>query len=399
MKLAHARIRRGAEPFAAKSVIVQTLRIALFTECYRPIQNGIVAAVDALSVALRARGHEVVCVTPTMPGYRGDDASVVRIPSLPLPAPTAYRLTLPFLPYRALERAEHRPSIVHAHSAFVTGWMAIRAARRFRVPLVFTYHTRLEDYAHYIPFETRTTRGAAVHLTKTYANAADAVLVPTPAMERHLRAIGVTSRIEVIPSGIDVGFFAGGARRDDVRARLGAGPGDLLVLSVGRLAKEKNLELALGAFAELRLPAARMAIVGAGPERERLASLAVKLGISTRTHFAGELLRRELPDTYASADVFLFSSTSETQGLVLVDALASGLPLVAVDTPQTRDVVGAAGSLVPADAASLARALEAVLSAERRTPAGAADRFDQGRVVDRVLEVYVSLRAVASRAG
>jgi 1,2-diacylglycerol 3-alpha-glucosyltransferase len=379
---------------------VLPLRIALFTECYRPIQNGVVAAVDALSGALRARGHEVLCITPTMPGYREADMSVVRVPSLPLPTSTAYRLTLPLLPRRAVERMP-RPSIVHAHSVFVTGWMGMRAARRFRTPLVFTYHTRLEDYVHYVPFEARMTRSAAVGLTRAYANVADAVIVPTPAMETHLRAIGVTSRIDVVPSGIDVGFFAGGRRREDVRARFGVAPGETMVLMVGRLAKEKNLELALAAFAALRMPAAKLVIVGDGPEREHLAASAARAGIAQSAHFAGELPRAELPDAYGSADVFLFTSRSETQGLVLAEALAAGLPVVAVDAPQTRDVLGDAGSVVAADAERLADALRAAISTARPpTDPAAAARFDTRRLVDRIIALYVSLLGAAEgRAG
>lgn len=377
------------------------LRIALFTECYRPIQNGVVAAVDALSEALRAKGHEVLCITPTMPGYREADLSVVRVPSLPLPTSTAYRLTLPLLPRRAVERMMPRPSIVHAHSPFVTGWMGMRAARRFRTPLVFTYHTRLEDYVHYVPFEPRMTRSAAVGLTRAYANMADAVIVPTPAMETHLRAIGVTSRIDVVPSGIDVGFFGAGKRRADVRTRFGVAPGEAMVLVVGRLAKEKNLELALAAFAALRAPAARLVIVGDGPEREHLVALAARAGIAQDTHFAGELPRAELPDAYASADVFLFTSRSETQGLVLAEALAAGLPVVAVDTPATRDVLGSAGAVVAEDAERLAEALSAAVSAERAAvDASAASRFDTRRLVSRVIDVYASLLGAAEgRAG
>ncbi len=378
---------------------MQTLRIAFFTECYRPIQNGVVAAVDALSDALRARGHDVVCVTPTMPGYREENASVVRVPSLPLPAPTAYRLTLPLLPHHALGPAARRPAIVHAHSAFVTGWMAIRAARRYRTPLVFTYHTRLEDYAHYVPFETRMTRGAVVRLTRAYANAASAVTVPNPAMERHLRELGVTTRIVVLPSPINVGFFARGVRRDNVRRRLGAWPDDPLVLIVARLAKEKNIDLGLAAFARTGTGRARLAVVGAGPERERLEAVAARLGIAGRTTFAGELSRAELPDCYASADAFLFTSQSETQGLVLVEALAAGLPVVAVDTPQTRDVLGPGATLAAPAADGLAERLRAVLEARRRVDPTHAWRFDQGAVADRLVGVYASLLPAVSRAG
>lgn len=377
------------------------LRIALFTECYRPIQNGVVAAVDALSEALRAKGHEVVCITPMMPGYREADRSVVRVPSLPLPTSTAYRLTLPLLPRKAVERMLPRPSIVHAHSPFITGWMGVRAARRFRTPLVFTYHTRLEDYVHYVPFEPRMTRSAAVGLTRAYANTADAVIVPTPAMETHLRAIGVTSRIEVVPSGIDVDFFGGGRRRANVRARFGVAPHEPMVLVVGRLAKEKNLELALAAFAALRAPGAKLVIVGDGPEREHLVASAARAGIAHNTHFAGELPRAELPDAYASADVFLFTSLSETQGLVLAEALAAGLPVVAVDTPQTRDVLGGSGAIVAEDPERLARALGAVVCAVRPAlDTSAASRFDTGRLIGRVIDIYASLLGAAEgRAG
>src|SRR5580658_4271472 len=102
------------------------MRVVLFTECYRPIQNGVVAAVDALSEALREQGHEVLCVTPNVPGYREANPGVVRIPSLPLPTPTAYRLTLPLLPQRRIAQMLRAPAIVHAHSPFVTGWLGLR---------------------------------------------------------------------------------------------------------------------------------------------------------------------------------------------------------------------------------------------------------------------------------
>jgi glycosyltransferase involved in cell wall biosynthesis len=171
------------------------------------------------------------------------------------------------------------------------------------------------------------------------------------------------------------------------------------VLIVARLAKEKNLDLGLAAFARLGLQGTRLAIVGAGPERERLETAAARLGIAGRTTFAGEFSRAELPDCYASADAFLFTSQSETQGLVLVEALAAGLPVVAVDTPQTRDVVGTGPMLAAPDADALAAALRTVLEARRRIEASGAWRFDQGTVADRLVGVYDSLLPAVSQAG
>jgi len=365
------------------------MRVGLFTECYRPIRNGIVASVDALARSLHARGHEAVFVTPEMPGYRDERSDVVRIPSLPLPTRTAYRLTVPYLP-----REVGALSIVHTHGPFVTGWLGARAARRMRVPLVFTYHTQLEAYAHYVPFEANLTRSAATQLTRAYANTADAVIVPTKAMELHLRGLGVRARIEVLPSGIDVASFARGARSDDLRRLLGARPGEKLVLYVGRLGREKNVELAIEGFARLGDAQARLALIGAGPYRETLERCVARAGVVSRTTFAGEYPREALPDAYACADAFLFTSVSETQGLVLVEALAAGTPVVAVDTPQTRDVLAGAGVIVAADARAVAAGLRVALAADGAAAAGrrsVAGRYDAAALGDRALALYSSL--------
>jgi len=375
---------------------VRTFRVGLFTECYRPIQNGIVASVDTLALALRAHGHDAIVVTPEMPGYRDGVADVVRVPSLPLPTRTAYRLTVPYLP-----RALGALSIVHTHSPFVTGWLGARAARRAGVPLVFTYHTQLEAYAHYVPFETHATRSAATQLTRAYANSADAVIVPTAAMERRLRELGVRARIAVVPSGIDVAEFARGRRSAAMRARLGARDDEALILSVGRLGREKNVELALEAFARLDHPRARLAIVGDGAHRDALERAAARLGIGARTTFAREFARSDLPDAYASCDAFVFPSRSETQGLVLVEALAAGASVVAVDTPQTRDVLGDAGTLVPEDRDAMAAALGRTLAGGRSDPsfgAAVAARFDGDRLGEEVIALYRSLLTGASEA-
>ena len=376
---------------------MSALRVGLFTECYRPIQNGIVASVDALADELRARGHEALVVTPEMPKYRDGERPVVRLPSLPLPTRTAYRLTVPYLP-----RALGALSIVHTHSPFVTGWLGARSARRARVPLVFTYHTQLEAYAHYVPFEARATRGAATRLTRSYANAADAVVVPTQTIRRYLLDLGVRAHIEVSPTGIDVARFARGERDDALRARLGVREGRRMLLSVGRLGREKNVELAIDAFARLDDPLVQLVIVGDGTHRETLERYARRSGVAARTTFAREFARDELPDTYASADAFVFTSQSETQGLVLVEALASRTPIVAVDTPQTRDVLAEAGTIVPADAEAVAAALRRTLAGEVAAhPAGAAERYGVAAFADRMLALYdellrpVSLAALA----
>src|SRR5579884_4429634 len=197
------------------------MRVGFFTEVYHPIVNGIVSSVDGLADGLRALGHEVYCFAPRVPGCEDDDGPVYRMPSLPLPVPTPYRLTVPVVSRRNRHAIVNRLHVLHAHSPFVTGWMAVRYARRLRIPLVYTYHTQLEEYAHYVPFEAHTTRRAASTLTRSFANLADAVIVPTASMREHLLQLGVTVRVEVIPSGIDLRRFGSGRRSARLRASFG----------------------------------------------------------------------------------------------------------------------------------------------------------------------------------
>jgi 1,2-diacylglycerol 3-alpha-glucosyltransferase len=373
---------------------VSTLHVGFFTECYRPIVNGIVASIDALRTGLDAAGVEVTTIAPRFPDFEDHDPAIVRIPSLPLPTRTAYRLCVPFVRNADRERLGGL-SLVHTHSPFVTGWMGANYARRRGLPLVFTYHTRIEAYAHYIPFERRAMQAAAVTLTRSYANAADAVIVPTAAMEARLREIGVRTPIAVIPSAIDVDRFAAGRRSPAVRALLGGDDAGPLALVVSRLAREKNLELAIDALARSRVPGTRLAIVGEGPHRAALEERARLSGVADRIRFMGALPVAALPDVYASGDAFVFPSTTETQGLVLAEALAAGLPVVAVDTPASRDVLGSGGRFVPDDPDAFALALDAA-AAEGPSQSAvrlAHSRFSIDLQTRRILAVYEGVLA------
>jgi glycosyltransferase involved in cell wall biosynthesis len=364
------------------------VRVGFFTECYKPIVNGIVASIDALRDGLRAEDVDVTTIAPHVPHFADDPRDeVVRIPSLPLPTPTAYRLCVPYL--SAEDRRRLRGlDLVHAHSPFVTGWLGLSYARRRRIPFLFTYHTRLDAYAHYAPFDRVATERAMISLTRRFANAADAVIVPTRAMEVRLRELGVVAPVVVVPSAIDVARFAAGRRSAEVRAMLGAGDDEPLAVVVSRLGIEKNLELVLDAIAYV--PGARLAIVGAGPQREALERHAASAGVAARVCFTGELPREQLPDVYASADAFVFPSTTETQGLVLVEALAAGLPIVAASSDASREVLGSAAALVPGETRAFAAALEAAFARGRDQSAVhlAFSRYSVGVQTRRILALY-----------
>ena len=367
------------------------MRIGIFSECYHPIRNGVVASIDALCAGLRSAGHDAVVVAP---GGDAEQSPSLCLPSLPLPTRTAYRLVVPILD--AQKRARVRSfSIIHTHSPFVTGWMGARYARRFGLPLVFTYHTQLEEYAHYVPFEQNATRKAASTLTRKYANLADTVIVPTAAMESRLRALGVTAPIAIVPSGIDVARFAGGRRDPEWRSALGAAADGRIVLLVSRLAREKNIELAFEALAALGDRNVHLVLAGDGPERAALGMAAQAAGVEAQTHFIGHVPREALPEVYASADAFIFPSRTETQGLVLAEALVAGLPVVAVETPASREVLSGAGRLVAPDPQALAAGLREALDRPRVQSAAhlAHARFSFEVHARRIVEVYETLRA------
>ncbi|HEV8021386.1 MAG TPA: glycosyltransferase [Candidatus Lustribacter sp.] len=369
---------------------LQQRAVACFTECYRPLVNGVVASIDELRAGLEAAGVRVTIVAPHFPHESAGDNAVVRLPSLPLPTTTGYRFCVPYVS-RAVRARVRSASIVHAHSPFVTGMLAADIARRSGIPLVYTYHTRIDEYAHYARFEPRLARVALTALTRAFANRAAAVIVPTRAMQQRLRDIGVRVPIAVVASAIDVARFAGGRRTAAARALLGACDGERIALCVARVAREKNLELAVDALA--RVPGVRLAIVGGGPDRAQLESRAVRLGVRERVHFTGALDPAALPDLYASSDAFVFPSTTETQGLVLAEASATGLPVAAVDTPVNREVLGGFGRLVAPDAVALAAGLGWALE-QPRDVAAAADagrRFGRASQTAAVMEVYESV--------
>jgi glycosyltransferase involved in cell wall biosynthesis len=237
--------------------------------------------------------------------------------------------------------------------------MAARYARRLRVPLIYTYHTRLEEYSHYVPFEAHATKRAAEALTRTYANTADAVIVPTLAMRDRLLELGVEVPIEIVPSGIDVQLFAAGVRRMELRAQLGVRDGERLLFTASRLAREKNIELLLRALAQTQTPL-RLTIAGEGPHEPELRALAQSLGVADRVVFTGTICRSDLPDYYASADAFVFASVTETQGMVLAEALAAGCRVIAPDVPQIREVLGGAGVVAASSDGAFARAFDEV---------------------------------------
>ena len=395
----------------------------LTTESYLPYLSGVTVSVDALARGLRAIGHEVLVVAPRPArgariepvGSPGPTPRHAWLPSYqpPAVAPPSYRMPLP-IPWAAALREVHAfaPDVFHAHSPFVTGVLARRLARSVGAPLVFTHHTRFSDYAHYLgPLAVPGSRLTDAYLRGFWRSCA-AIVAPSEDLAGMIRArIGAdrASRVHVIPTGVDV---AGIRALDPVDPRPRAGwPADAVVVgSLGRLAPEKSPGVLLDAvaLAAASVPELRLLMIGGGPSEDDLRTRAEMPDLAGRVLITGTRPRPEALARVAGADLFVFTSRTETQGLVLAEALSAGLPAVAVDGPGVRDSVrdGVDGVIVPADPAEslvgrLAGAVgDMARDAARRSAMGerarsGADRFAVER---RVAEVEALYRAVTDGA-
>jgi len=312
------------------------MKIAFFADCYYPNINGVTTSIAECKKELENLGHQVLVYTPKVPGYQDQDPGIFRPYSLAFPFQSEYRFALPF-PLKLWKQAlEQKPDLVHIHSVFNLGWMGIMLAKKLKIPVVFTHHTFWEDYCHYFPLlPEKWGKKLARWLEKTTADASNLVIAPSNEAKNRLKEIRSKTPVEVLPTGIELELFAPGGEPQVL-----TGDGVCRLLYVGRLGKEKNLPLLLHSLKLLRqqgLPV-KLRLVGDGPERASLEKLAKELDLTDSAEFLGYQPRAELHNFYREADLFVFPSESETQGLVLVEAAASGLAVVAVACEVTQEL-------------------------------------------------------------
>jgi glycosyltransferase involved in cell wall biosynthesis len=355
------------------------MRIGLFTNNYRPLVNGLATSVETFAQAFRRAGHDVTVVAPRYAGLPEREDGVLRVPGVRAPTHHAYVLPVVWWPGLAGAVAALQLDVFHAQHPLLLGGAAARWARRAKKPLVFTYHTHYDRYAHYVPGPSRLVAHLATRQATAFANRADLVIAPGPSVARALRAQGVRTRLAIVPTGVPLLPDSAGPRRAACRQTLGLHEGAPLCLGLGRLAKEKNQAFLLLAFARILrdLPRARLVLVGEGDGRPRLERLAHSLGLRDAVRFVGAVPHEAVGDYYLAADLFLFSSTSETQGVVVLEALAAGLPVVAVTSDAAEDLLadGRGGILTPEDAMAFATSVvELWERPERRRAMGEAGR-------------------------
>jgi 1,2-diacylglycerol 3-alpha-glucosyltransferase len=394
------------------------MRIALVSDCYWPRVNGVTVSIQTYRDELQRLGHEVIILCPDYPASRGavsDEASVHRFPSMAnivssedrLIRPTAFPLFV-----RALER--FNPDVIHINTEF-TAYLAARGYAKLRgYPLLITSHTDYEDYvSNYITYVPAPLLKATVRfLMRAIFRTSDVIITPSRTQEQKLKAYHIRKRFIVIPTGIS-GTFSPQPKdrvavyRGSLDARFPGLAGKRILLFAGRITIEKDVKFLIPVLK--RLLSSRNDVVlllaGDGPGRAPVEVAAKRAGLSDSVIFMGYVNRSELPLVYASADIFVFPSKTETQGLCTIEAMGTGLPVVAIGEMGTRDVMRGdhGGFMVRDDKREFVEAVSRLLDDEKLHSSKSAEAIAWARqyrvemTTERLARLYKVLAAQHSR--
>jgi 1,2-diacylglycerol 3-alpha-glucosyltransferase len=387
------------------------MRILMISDVYFPRINGVSTSIQTFRRGLHAAGHETILIAPEYPGAPADrETAILRVPSRGVPRdPEDRAMKLGALRALRAEIERLEPDLVHIQTPFIAHYQGTALARALRVPVVETYHTYFEEYLHhYVPLMPRAVmRFVARRFTVSQCNVLDALVVPSRAMEQALLDYGVRCPMHIIPTGMEMERFAGG-NGQRFREQLGIAPGQPVLVHVGRIAHEKNIEFLFRMFDRVvrSKPGAVFIVAGEGPALASCKAYVRSLGIAQHVRFVGYLSReRELLDCYRAGDLFVFSSRTETQGLVLLEAMALGVPVVSTAHMGTADIMNPqrGARVAPDDEAEFANiVLQLLEDAPRRAAMSAEARayaatWSASAMADRLAGLYSAVLGQASR--
>ncbi len=307
------------------------MKIGFFTDAYLPQINGVATSLDELRNSLTARKHKVYIVAPAYPKYKDTCPNVLRLKSVKLWDNPELRLSYMF-PDKVMQNAlKLDVDIIHGFSGGSTPSLGLTIAKIRRKPYVFTYNTRWNKYTHYILNGKVISPKAVEQMVKLYCNVCTHIIAPAEYVKEELISFGVKRPITVIPNGVNTSKFKP-APNDFLREKLGLKKTDKVVLCVTRIAKEKSIDFLIKSFAKFSKdnPNVYFVIAGDGPEKKNLQNLIDKLKIGHKIIMLGFIPYEDVPKVYNGADVFIFASQTETQGMVIPEAMSSGLPVLAV---------------------------------------------------------------------
>ena len=345
------------------------MKIAIVTEGYKPFINGVIVSIDLFAKQFRKMGHEVYIFAPSYPDHEEDEEYIIRLKSIPSIVYENVRIPLPTYIKMDSLFSKIGFDIVHIQHPLIFGQLVKRLVKKYNIPLVFTHHSFYENYSHYIPLPQKFIKKMAIKLSVDFSNSCDLVVTPTKTVKEVLRERGVTTSIEVIPTGINFKIFDR-ATGDYIREKHGLNKNDKILLYIGRMSKEKNLNLLLDSFSLITFdfPNTYLMLVGDGPERKKMEKKARKLNIDNKAIFVNSQPYNEIPNYYKASDLFLFPSIADTQGLAVLEAMASALPVVAARSMciEEMDIDKKAGYLTPNSPVKFSKRINELLSDKKR---------------------------------
>jgi glycosyltransferase involved in cell wall biosynthesis len=378
------------------------MKIGIFSESYEPVLNGVSVSISTLICELKRLGHEIWVFAPRFKGHNDKEHRIIRFPSFCTWVAPDYPLAIPYLP-RLVEKVQSLElDVIHTHTPFTLGWLGLRLAKRLNIPLVSTNHTLYTEYAHYFPLAPRSvTRLLIIGILRRYYKQCDAIIVPSNPIKELLKGYGIDKPVHVIPTGNTLRVEKDPQVRSQIRQECNIPTHARVLLYVGRLAREKNLELLFKAFDILgdKYSDVYLLVVGGGPYESSCRALADKLVHGNRVRFTGCIPREKVVGYYSAGDIFTFPSTTETQGLVIVEALSAGLPCVVVDAGGAPEMLvnGEDGFLAKNEIGDFASKIDRLLSnpdlleSFSKQAVINANRFSPTEMAHRVIEVYESV--------
>lgn len=337
------------------------MRIGIFTNCYKPFINGVVRSVSVFRAELIRQGHTVFVFAPEPPDHRQQEPQTYNYPAIDLERPVAFPVTIPFSPTISRLIARLQLDVVHSQHPVLLGNEAAHQARQLGVPLVFTYHSHYEAYADYAPLSKGVFQAYTQWLLARYLDHCQRIIAPSESARRLIAQSypQAAARLVTLPTPLDLSFYTH-PDPAPVRERYGL-QGAFVFMVISRLAREKGLDALLNAFMLIarRSVQARLMIVGNGPYRQALLDKIRDLKLEEQVILAGSVPFEQTANYLAAADAFTYASPIETQGLVLLEAMAAGLPVVTLDRPWSRDLITPEeNGLLVADARGLAGAMQ-----------------------------------------
>ncbi len=378
------------------------MKIGIFTDSYLPTPTGVAISVETFRKSLEELGHSVSIFAPKFKDYKDKNPNIYRFPSFFVPIRKDAPVVWPIINFQYGNAKRLNLDIVHTMHFFTIGTLGLKTAKRLKLPLVHTYHTNYEAYVKdYASIAAPIAKWYLLNRSRKYCNACDLVISPSPSMAKQIKRYGITTQIEPLPTGINLNDFKPSITQNEFRKKYKVRNKGKLLLFVGRLGQEKNINFLIDCFEEvLKKIDSNLILIGSGPSVNEYKNKVAEKNLKDKVHFLGFLPKKEVNAAYGACDIFTFPSTTETQGIVVVEAMAAGLVPVAINKLGPSDIItnNKDGILCELDKKEFVKNIINVLTNQKlrdRLSSGAiktANSYSQTEITKKLLALYTQAK-------